>query len=422
MRTTFEKTTLPNGLRVISERMPALHSVSVGFWVEAGSRYESPSLGGISHFLEHMLFRGTETRSAQDIAREIDSVGGVLNAFTDREFSCYYAKVLGDKLPQAIDILSDLLLHSRLDPVDIEKERRVILQELHMVEDSPDDLIHDLHSESIWRGHPLGQSVIGRQKTVHSIGRDELLTLLSDNYCGRNLIVCAAGDVDHQDLVSRVEKAFHDLPAGSHVTRELAPDYRSELSIVSKDLEQVHLCLGCRGVSQVETDRYAMNLLNSVLGAGMSSRLFQTIREQHGLAYSIYSYLNNHSDAGALTVYCGTAAEDVPQLLSMTLKELRTLKNELISDDQLERTKEQLKGGLLLSLESTDNRMSRLAKSEIFLGKHYDLSALIEKIDMVTKDDMLQLASRLFTDENLNLQMIGSLDPAAYPADCLTLS
>ncbi|HKJ04463.1 MAG TPA: pitrilysin family protein [Geopsychrobacteraceae bacterium] len=418
----FEKTTLANGIRVVTERMPELHSVSVGFWVETGSRHEDVSLSGISHFLEHMIFRGTKTRSALDIAKEIDSVGGVLNAFTDREFSCYYAKVLGDKLPKAIDILSDLLLNSLFDPEDIEKERKVILQELHMIEDSPDDLIHDLFSESVWRGHPLSYPVIGRVSTVARIKRDDLLQALNSHYRGSNLLVCAAGDVDHHDLVRQVEAAFESFDTSAASGESFVPEHHTDLKITEKDLEQVHLCLGCKGIPQSHPDRFAMNLINSILGASMSSRLFQTVREEYGLAYSIYSYLNSHSDVGSLVIYSGTSPEDVPQLLDVTLEQLRGLKNKRIAEEELQRTKEQLKGGLLLSLESSDNRMSRLAKGEIFLGQQYGIHEIIDGIERVTPDIIMQLANSLFVDDSLNLQLIGRVDSSQFSADALNLS
>ena len=417
----FEKTTLSNGIRVVTERMPQLHSVSVGFWVSAGSRHEDETLGGISHFLEHMLFKGTKNRSASEIAREIDSVGGVLNAFTDREFCCYYAKVLGDKLPEAVSILSDLLLHSLFNPEEIEKERRVILQELHMVEDSPDDLIHDLLSESIWRGHPLGHSVVGRVPTVNRIRREDLLRLLDDTYQGSRLLVCAAGDVNHRELVTRVEKAFSGLKCGAPVPFCPPPAHHSEVRIVEKDLEQVHLCLGCRGVPQSDPDRYAMNLFNGLLGASMSSRLFQTVREERGLAYSIYSYINSHSDAGSLIIYGGTAPEDVGQLLEVILEQLHNLKSSPISAAELHKAKEQLRGGLLLSLESSDNRMSRLAKGELFLGRQYGIDEIVREIDRVTPEKIHALANRLFTADSLNLQMIGRVDAGQFPATALAL-
>lgn len=418
----FEKSTLKNGIRVVTERMPELHSVSVGFWVVAGSRHEEESLGGISHFLEHMLFKGTETRSASDIAREIDSVGGVLNAFTDREFCCYYAKVLGDKLPRAVDILSDLLLNSVFDPEEIEKERRVILQELHMIEDSPDDLIHDMLSESVWREHPLGHSVVGRMPTVNRIKRDDLLHVLSDNYQGNKLLICAAGDVNHRELVAQIEQTFADIDCGHASTSGCAPLHHADVRVIEKDLEQVHICLGCKGVPQDDPDRFAMNLVNGVLGSSMSSRLFQTVREERGLAYSIYSYLNSHSDAGSLIIYGGTAPEDVSQLLDVTLDQLRSLKDRRVDDSELQRAKEQLKGGLLLSLESSDNRMSRLAKGEIFLGRQYGIDEIVREIERVSPQQILDLANRLFVNDSLNLQMIGRVSADQFSSGRLTLN
>jgi len=418
----FEKTTLANGIRVVTERMPELHSVSVGFWVEAGSRHEDIALGGISHFLEHMLFKGTETRSARDIAKEIDSIGGVLNAFTDREFCCFFAKVLGDKLPKAIDILSDLLLHSVFDPDEIEKERKVILQELHMIEDSPDDLIHDMLCESIWKDHPLGHSVIGRVPTVNRIGRNDLLQLLDEQYRGCRLMVCAAGDVDHQDLLRRVEKAFSSISAGNSAPISSAPQHNAAVQIVEKNLEQVHLCLAYPGVPQNHPQRFTMNLINTILGASMSSRLFQMVREERGLAYSIYSYLNSHSDTGSLVIYGGTAPEDVPQLLNVTQEQLSNLKQVRVDDTELERAKGQLKGGLLLSLESSDNRMSRLAKGEIFLGRQYAIDEIVNEIHRVTPEMIQEMANRLFVSGTCNLQMIGRVDPAAFDSAALCLS
>ncbi|MDT8420573.1 MAG: pitrilysin family protein [Desulfuromonadales bacterium] len=418
----FEKTTLANGIRVVTERMPELHSVSVGFWVDAGSRHEEIALSGISHFLEHMLFKGTETRSARDIAKEIDYVGGVLNAFTDREFCCYFAKVLGDKLPKAVDILADLLLHSVFDPVEIEKERKVILQELHMIEDSPDDLIHDMLCESIWKDHPLGHSVIGRVPTVNRIDREDLLQLLENHYRGCRLMVCAAGDVDHLELVRRVETAFASIPPGEPIPTVPAPRHHAAVQIVEKDLEQVHLCLAYPGVPQNHPQRFAMNLINTILGASMSSRLFQTVREERGLAYSIYSYLNSHSDTGALVIYGGTAPEDVQQLLEVTQEQLCNLKNFRVEDTELERAKGQLKGGLLLSLESSDNRMSRLAKGEIFLGRQYGIDEIVNEIHRVTPEMIQEMANRLFVSGTCNLQMIGRVDPAAFNSSSLSLS
>ncbi|SHJ58041.1 Predicted Zn-dependent peptidase [Malonomonas rubra DSM 5091] len=355
----LQQSTLNNGIRVITERMPELHSASIGFWVQNGSRHETEGHNGISHFVEHMLFRGTTNRFALDIAKEIDSVGGVLNAFTGREFSCYYAKVLGDKLPQAIDLLSDLVLNSIFSEKDIEKERRVILQELAMVEDTPDDQVHDLFCESIWHLHPLGRPVLGTRDTVRRISREDLLQMMQKRYVGRNILIAVAGDLEHHQVRAQIEQAFQGVNSGEANNRCTLPAYRPGLQVVHKELEQVHFCLGCKALPQNHEDRFVQQLLNSILGGSMSSRLFQKVREEHGLAYSVYSYLNVHSDAGALVVYGGTSRDELWETVQVTLEQFALLKAGQVSEEELQMAKEQLKGTLLMSLESSDNRMTR---------------------------------------------------------------
>ncbi|PLX84752.1 MAG: peptidase M16 [Desulfuromonas sp.] len=417
-----QSSTLENGIRVVTEQISAAHSVAIGFWVESGSRHEKLSENGISHFVEHMLFKGTDRRSAQDIAREIDSVGGVLNAFTGREFSCYFAKVLAKKLPLAIDLLSDIVLASVFDPDEIEKERRVILQEIHMVEDTPEDLVHDLFSQSFWEGHPLGLSVLGTADTVGRISREGLLGYMSERYCGKSILISAAGDLVHQDIVDEVAAAFSRVPAGSE--RPLCPlhNYRRCVGVVEKDLEQVHLCLGTRALPQNHPKRFAAHILNTLLGGSMSSRLFQTVREERGLAYSIYSYLHGHTDAGGLVIYAGTAPEDASEVVNLVLRELRRLKRETVSDEELRSAKEQLKGNLMLSMESTDSRMTRLAKNEIYLGKYLSLREVLRGFDRVTREDLRDLADYMLQDEYLNLQLLGRVRESEFPSDSLNLS
>lgn len=418
----LQKSTLKNGIRVITERMPGLHSATIGFWVQNGSRHEKVKLNGISHFIEHMLFKGTRNRSSLDIAKEIDSVGGVLNAFTGREFSCYYAKVLGDKLPQAIDLLSDLVLNSVFDKSEIEKERRVILQELSMVEDTPDDQVHDLFCESIWHSHPLGRPVLGTRETVKNISRTDLLQMLGERYYGQNILIAAAGAVDHQQIFEQVEQAFSDVATGSNGDVCTLPDYRPGLKVVRKDLEQVHFCLGCKALPQTHQQRFVQQLLNCILGGSMSSRLFQTVREERGLAYSIYSYLNVHSDAGALVVYGGTSSEELWETIHLALEQFADLRAGKIGFDELQMAKEQVKGTLLLSLESSDNRMTRLAKNEIFLGCQPQLEEIVAAIDIVTIADVQQLANRIMADDSLNLNIIGPVSDADLKLDNLSIS
>jgi predicted Zn-dependent peptidase len=405
----IQKTVLENGIRVITERMPSAHSASIGFWVENGSRHEGSDLNGISHFLEHMLFKGTERRSALAIAKEIDSVGGVLNGFTSREYSCYYAKVLAQKLPLAIDLLADILLNSVFDAEEIEKERKVILQELYMLEDAPDENIHDLFSQSFWRNDSLGLPILGSRATVGAITREGLLETLRDRYRGESILICAAGNVEHQEIVQQIGELFRNVELGERPVTLSLPVGQRSLGLLEKDLEQVHFCLGTRALPQDHPNRFACYLLNAIFGGSMSSRLFQKVREEAGLAYSIYSYLNSHSDAGALVVYGSTSPEDTPQAIDITLKEFKRLHTELVSEDQLRAAKEQVKGNLLLSLESSDNRMSRLAKNEIYLGRQISAKEVVYGVNQVTSEGIRKLAEFLLQDEYLNLQMIGNI-------------
>lgn len=417
----IQKSVLDNGIRVITERIAGAHSVTVGFWVENGSRHEQEAENGISHFIEHMLFKGTSRRSALAIAKEIDSVGGVLNAFTSREFSCYYAKVLARKLPLAVDLLSDIFLNSTFDLDEIEKERRVVLQEIHMLEDTPDDLVHDLFSQTIWTGHPLGRSVIGTAETVGGLSRENLLAFMTERYCGNNIIVCAAGDLEHGQIVESISEAFKQVAAGSRQPLCSLPEYRRRVNSVVKSLEQIHLCLGTRSLPQNHPSRFESYLLNAILGGSMSSRLFQKVREEQGLAYSIYSYLNCHSDAGALILYAGTSPEESSQVAAIMLKELKRFKEEPVTVDELQSAREQLKGQLLLSMESTDNRMTRLAKNEIYLGRNPSVKEVLAGFDQVTAAAIQKLADNILRDDYLTLQLIGRVDEVDFPTVDLTL-
>jgi len=417
----IRKTTLDNGIRVLTEQMPGVHSVTLGVWVLSGSRNEPFAQNGISHFVEHMLFKGTESRSARDIALEIDSVGGILNAFTSREYSCFHAKILAGKIPLAINLLADAILNSVFDLDEMEKERRVILQEILMLEDDPEDMAHDLFSRRFWLGHPLGAPIQGRLESVGGLSRDSLVAFVDEHFRGGNLLVCAAGNLEHADIVHQVAAAFDRLsPGGDAVPRECPPGRRG-LDLTEQDLEQVHFCLGTRSLSQRHPDRFASYLLNTILGGSMSCRLFQKIREEHGLAYSIYSYLNCHSDAGALVVYSATGNDNAALVISLILQELRRLRSEPVSEQELSSAREQLKGSLLLSLESTDSRMMRLAKNEIYLGRYPSLREIVEEFDRIGRDDLLRLANELFRDDSLNLQMVGRTGQIEFPLFDLTL-
>jgi len=414
----IKKTTLHNGIRVISERIPYASSVSLGIWVANGSRHERRELNGVAHFIEHLLFKGTERRSALDIAREIDSVGGVLNAFTSREYVCYYAKVLDKFLPKAVDLLTDLFLNSTFDPEEIEKERRVVLQEINMMEDTPDDLIHDLFHQHFWTGHPLGMSILGDAESVSGLTRDSIVAYKDQMYRGDDIIVSAAGNLTHEELLRQVEAYLTGIPGGNGRSASPLPAYERRIELIEKDLEQVHVCLGVKGVQQNHPQRYDAFIMNAILGGSMSSRLFQEVREKSGLAYSVYSYIASHADAGSLVVYAGASPENRDELLGIMLREVSRFKAEPVPEPQLDAAREQLKGNLLLSLESSDNRMSRLAKNEIYFGTPLPLAEIMEGFDQVSAASIQRLAKETLDDSALTLVMLGRVGGASFaPSD-----
>lgn len=417
----IQKSVLDNGIRVVSQKIPAVRSAAVGIWIETGSRHEIPRVSGISHFVEHMIFKGTGTRNARLIAKTIDSVGGVLNGFTSREFTCYYAKVLSEKLPLAIDLLSDMVQNSIFDSEELEKERRVILQEIGMVEDSPDELSYNLFNQTFWQDHPLGNSITGSAASIESLTRDDLCAFVRDRYCGEGIVVVAAGNVDHRQVVELIAASFSTIPPTVPDSSTLLPNYGRHLSLHEKDLEQVHICLGTRLLSQDHPNRFSAYLLNMILGGGMSSRLFQSIRENLGLAYSVYSSVDAHSDAGALVVYAAVAPPDTRQTVDEILKELARFRAQPILPEELAVAKDQLQGNILLSLESSDTCMSLLARNEIYLGRIFPVRELQRGIEKVTVEDIHRLAEFVIRDEYLNLQILGRVNPHDFELSQLTV-
>lgn len=415
------KTILDNGVRIISEYMPHVHSVSIGIWVANGSRHERREHNGVAHFIEHLTFKGTEQRSALDIAREIDSVGGVLNAFTSREYVCYYAKVLDKFLPKTIDLLADIFLNSVFDSEEIEKERKVILQEINMLEDTPDDYVHDLFHRSFWRGHPLGLSILGSVESIEGLSRDAIITHLREKYRSDDIIIAVAGNVRHDELLSLVDGLFGQVPTGSGRDICHLPAYEKQVEVVEKDLEQVHICLGTKAFPQNHPRRFEVYLVNTLLGGSMSSRLFQEIRERLGLAYSVYSYVVSHTDAGSLVVYAGTSPAKLDDVLDIAFAELKRLKTELVPFTELESAKEQIKGNIYLSLESSDNRMTKLAKNEIYFGRYIPIHELTDGFDSVTSQGVLELAGEIFDERYLTLALMGKVDSAAFDVSRLAL-
>jgi len=410
----YNKTVLENGIRVLSQELPGSRSVSMGIWVENGSRHESQNQNGISHFIEHLFFKGTEKRSAARIAEEIDAVGGVLNAFTGKEYTCYYAKVLDQHLPLAIDLLADIFLHSVFDQEEIERERTVILQEISQVEDTPDDYVHDLFNLDFFHGHPLGRPICGEVSTVNSFHREDFLSFVRERYLPARVIVSVSGHVRHEDLVKDIEARLVNIVSSKSGSRaqdkdRRTPGWKSGVFPHSKSLEQVHLCLGVAGIHQSHPQRYAAYVLNTLLGGGMSSRLFQEIREKRGRAYSIYSFLSSYKDAGYLGIYGGTSPEWVEEVVHLILRELHRISEGDVRPNELQRAKEQIVGGMILGLESTDSWMSHIAKNEIYFQRAVTVEEISEAIRSVSLEELTQLAQLLFCPEGMALTLLGNL-------------
>jgi predicted Zn-dependent peptidase len=415
----YKKTVLENGIKVVTEEIPYLKSVSIGVWVVTGSRDEEPQENGISHFIEHLLFKGTERRTAFDIAKEIDSVGGTLNAFTGREYTCFYAKVIDKNLPLAIDLLSDIFLHSLIDPKDVEKERMVILQEIKMVEDTPDDYIHDLFNRVCWGDHPIGFPIFGTTERVQSFKRDQIFRYFNENYQPNQIIICAAGNLQHQEVVELIGKTFGQIAKADKVKGRSEPHSICTTSILKRELEQVHFCLGTKGLQYNHSLRFGSYVLNTILGGGMSSRLFQEIRENRGLAYSVYSYLPAYLDSGLVVVYAGTSESSFQQVIELVFKEFCRLRTEPFQKGEIETAKEQLKGNLLLSLESSDNLMTRLAKNEIYFGSYLPVDKILEGIDRVKEEEVRSLACDFFNKQSFCLTILGPVDGNGFKQDLL---
>jgi predicted Zn-dependent peptidase len=403
------KSVLSNGVRVLTESMPQVLSATIGIWVENGSRYEEPHENGVSHFIEHLLFKGTKKRTAAEIAEQMDAVGGVLNAFTGKEYTCYYAKVLGEDLAMATDLLADLFLESTFAPEEIDRERQVVLQEISQAEDTPDDFIHDLFNLHFWGGHPLALPIFGSVETVNAINRELLVSFMADRYRAGRVFIAAAGAIDHDQLVANCERLFGGIKGDGAVGPITAPTDRLMVLNHAKDLEQAHLCIGGRGLSQVDRLRYAAYVLNTALGGGMSSRLFQEVREKRGRVYSIYSFMSAFIDCGYFGIYAGTSPEWVDEVIEVTIREVAQIVHEGLRPAELTRAKSQLKGNMLLGMESTDSRMNRLARNEIYFRRDVPLDELSQGIESVTNDNVVELASTWFQPDKLAMVLLGDL-------------
>jgi len=403
------KGVLPNGVRVLTEAMPHVVSSTIGIWVENGSRYEEPGENGVSHFIEHLLFKGTKKRTAAQIAEQMDAVGGVLNAFTGKEYTCYYAKVLGEDLPMATELLADLFLESVFDPAEIDRERQVVLQEISQAEDTPDDFIHDLFNLHYWQGHPLALPIFGSVETVNAINREALVSFMADRYRAGRVFIAAAGAVDHERLMRDCARLFGSIAGDGRPEPTSPPRERVVVLNENKKLEQAHICIGAPGLSQTAPNRYAAYVLNTALGGGMSSRLFQEVREKRGRVYSIYSFMSAFLDCGYFGVYAGTNPEWVDEVIEVTLKEINKVVRDGLAPEELARAKSQLKGNMLLGMESTESRMNRLARNEIYFQRDIPIDELGREIEKVTNDQMVELASSCFKPERMGMVLLGDL-------------
>jgi len=406
MAETIESTVLPNGIRVITETMPQVRTAALGIWIGTGSRYEEARLHGISHFLEHLLFKGTHTRSALDIAHAVDAIGGQMNAFTDKELTCLYVKVLADHLPQVLELMADMLLRSALDPDALERERQVIIEEIKMYEDSPDELVQDIFSQTIWNGHALGRPVIGTVDTVQRFRRDDFLAYIEQRYRPNNVVVSVAGDVLHPTVVDLVADALGKWNGATAPMMLGHPAARPDILLRYKETEQVHLTLGARGLPQAAEARYVMAVLDNILGGGMSSRLFQEIRERRGLVYTITSYHAAYREGGLFVIYGAMSPGAAPQVTALILEEMEKVK-ERVSDAELERAKESFKGAIMLSLESTGSRMHKLARSQFYYGRQISLDEILARIDAVTADEVQAMAREVLVPERMAMAAIG---------------
>ncbi|HXZ79628.1 MAG TPA: pitrilysin family protein [Terriglobales bacterium] len=408
---SIRRETLPNGLIILTEEMSHIRSVSIGIWIKTGSRHENSEFNGISHFCEHMVFKGTRSRSAEDIARQVDSIGGNMDAYTAKETICFDVKVLDDHLPIAFDILSDIVLNPVFDEKEITRERGVILEEIKMDEDNPDYLVHELFTQNFWKNHPLGRPILGTKDTVRRFEHSVVLDYWQRFFIPNNMIISAAGNLKHERFVELVRQKFEALPAGKNGFLQEAPKIQSHITMRNKKaLEQVQICVGTPSIPVGHEKRYASYILSTLLGGGMSSRLFQSVRERQGLAYAIYSELNPFRDTGCLSVYAGTSRDSAPKVVQSIIGELRRMKTEPVPEEELRRAKDQLKGSLMLSLESSTARMANLARQELYFDRFFGLDEIADRIEAVTSHDLMEMAQEHFHGEDIAVTVLGNLN------------
>ena len=404
----FVKEYLENGIPVVMESFKNVRSVAVGVWVKVGSRYETPAKNGISHFLEHMFFKGTRKRSPKDIAVEIDTMGGDLNAFTSRENTAFYIKVLDEYLEKGVDLLSDIFVHSTFPEDELEKEKKIIKEEVKMVEDTPDDYIHDLFNQTIWGHEGLGQPILGRRETIAAFTREDLIHHISKYYGTKDIIISCAGKFQPAKLMELLRERFGGLRRGSEPEKGPTPEFKSDIKVYTKDISEAHICIGVPSVSQTSDDRYSLFVLNTLLGGGVSSRLFQEIRENRGLAYSVYSYTSMYLDTGLWGVYAGVSKKRIREVAELIIHEMLSLKDTL-TEDELDKAKRHLKGNMILGLESTNSRMNNIARQEIYFNRYFSPDEISKAVDVVSMKQIRELSERLLAKRSLSVTAYGPL-------------
>lgn len=409
-----KKTVLSNGVRIVTEEIPHVHSVAIGLWVDTGSKNEQKDVWGISHFIEHMLFKGTKTRTAMQIAQELEDTGGSINAFTDKENTCFYARVLDTHIDKAIDVLTDIYLNSLFDPEEIEREKQVVLEELKMYEDSPDELSYDTLVENVWHGHPLGHKIIGLNETIQGFTRDKILDYMSDNYTNDRLVIAIAGKIKTEEVIEKLQAKLGHLNGKKSVDSEPLILYNTETCAKFKDIEQLHVCLGTKGPAVTDEERYTFAVIDSILGGGMSSRLFQELREKRGLAYSIGSYELMYKRGGIFGVYAGISPDNLEDVVKYTLQEFDHIKQGKVSHEDISRAKEHLKGSLLLSLEAVKNRMMRLSRNEIYFQRSISSQEIIDSIDKVDFKQITEVATDIFDRKKMSLVVVGPVKEVSF--------
>ncbi len=407
----YNKVTLDNGLRIVTEHIPYVKSVSIGIWVEAGSRKENEQNNGVSHFIEHMLFKGTKNRSAKEIAEAIDNIGGQINAFTSKECTCYYAKVLDSHIDVAIDVLSDMFFNSLFDKDEITKEKSVICEEIKMYEDSPEDLVHDLLSQTIFNDNSLSFPILGSEETLNRIAREDLISYYENFYIPSNTVISIAGNFDFRETIKLIKKYFGEWTPNYGITEKYnKPIIHHNISKKKKDIEQLHFCIGTEGIPQGQDDLYALLILNNIFGGSMSSRLFQEIREDRGLVYSIYSYPSSYKDTGIFTIYAALNPNYFVEVIDIIIDNINKIKKEYLTEDEIYKSKEQLKGNYILGLESTSSRMTSIGKSELLFGKIVSPQEIASKIDSVELKDIINVTNRIFDNSKYNVAYVGKFD------------